>query len=66
MPATKKAKQNEIMEEKIEERDRMTVYISKPIAKKFKILAIETEKDYSQLAEIAFIELLEKNKNTSS
>ena len=51
------------MEEKTAEvRDRMTVYISKSIAKKFKIHAIETDRDFSQLAELAFIEFLERHK----
>ena len=60
MTATKRAIAPKKMEEKeSEERDRMTVYISKSIAKKFKILAIEEEKDYSQLAELAFIQFLQ-------
>lgn len=66
MAVTKQASETKKMQEKKEERERMTVYISKSIAKKFKIHAIETDKDFSQLAEIAFIQLLEEQKQKTS
>ena len=66
MQATKRAKDKAILEFQKEERDRMTVYISKSLAKKFKIFAIEEEKDFSQLAEIAFTQYLEKHRKLKS
>lgn len=44
---------------------KMTLYISKGIAKEFKKLAIDEELDYSQLAEQAFTEFV-KNHSTAS
>ena len=40
---------------------KMTLYISKGTAKEFKKLAIDEELDYSQLAERAFIEFVQKH-----
>lgn len=64
MPATKSAKEE--VEEPTSERERMTVYITKHTAKKFKIFAIEEDTDYSKLAELAFTELLEKHQKLKS
>ena len=43
---------------------KMTLYISKGIAKEFKKLAIDEEVDYSQLAEQAFMEFV-KNRSAA-
>lgn len=61
MPTPKLAEEKTVAKEEKEEKDRMTVYVNKQIAKKFKIFAIEEEKDYSQLAELAFIQFLENH-----
>lgn len=45
---------------------KMTLYISKGIAKEFKKLAIDEELDYSQLAEQAFIEFVQNHSNYAS
>ncbi len=46
-----------IMESK-EKKDRLTVYIPRSIIKQLKHLAIDVDKDVSQLAELALVELL--------
>ncbi len=65
MPAPKLAEEKIVAEEK-EKKDRMTVYVNKQIAKKFKIFAIEEEKDYSELAELAFVQFLENHQKIKS
>jgi hypothetical protein len=40
---------------------KMTLYIRKPVVKEFKKLAIDMEKDYSELATIAFQEYVQHN-----
>jgi len=52
MPATAK---------QAEERDKLTIYIPKSLLKQFKKHAIDLESDYSNLAELAFSEYLEKH-----
>jgi len=45
---------------------KMTLYISKGIAKEFKKLAIDEELDYSQLAEQAFTEFVQNHSYASN
>ena len=45
---------------------KMTLYISKGIAKEFKKLAIDEEVDYSKLAEQAFIEFVQNHSSSAS
>jgi hypothetical protein len=45
------------------EKSKMTLYISKPTAKEFKKLAVDLEKDYSELADLAFQEYVQNHKN---
>ncbi|QQS40036.1 MAG: ribbon-helix-helix protein, CopG family [Acidobacteriota bacterium] len=44
-----------------EERVKMTIYLPKEVTKEFKKLAIDLEKDYSELAERAFREIIAKH-----
>lgn len=54
MPATKPAKEKD-------DRVKMTISVPKALLKQFKIHAIETDTDYSQLAVNAFREYLERH-----
>ncbi len=55
--APKLAEETNTMESR-EEKDRLTVYLPKSIIKQLKHLAIDVDKDLSQLAEFALVELL--------
>jgi hypothetical protein len=43
---------------------KMTLYISKPVAKEFKKLAIDEEKDYSELATLALSQFMQNRQQT--
>lgn len=43
------------------ERVKMTMYVSKPVAKSFKKLAIDLEREYSELADLAFQEYVQNH-----
>ena len=43
------------------ERVKMTMYVSKGVAKSFKKLAIDLERDYSELADLAFQEYVQNH-----
>ena len=48
------------------ERVKMTMYVSKPVAKSFKKLAIDLESDYSDLADKALQEYVQNHPATQS
>lgn len=43
---------------------KMTLYISKPVAKEFKKLAIDEEKDYSELANLALSQFVQSRQQS--
>ena len=43
---------------------KMTLYISKPVAKEFKKLAIDEEKDYSELATLALSQFVKSRQES--
>jgi hypothetical protein len=47
-----------------EETVKMTLYITKSVAKEFKKLAIDKEKDYSELATLAFSQFVQNEQQT--
>ena len=48
------------------ERVKMTMYVSKPVAKSFKKLAIDLERDYSELADLALQEYVQHHPSSQS